>query len=100
EDGIRDPLVTGVQTCALPIYRRPDDVPKCAPLGGPALPIDEVAFEERAPGDLFPLERTGLRNVHRFVQTKRRNIAFEGSRVAPKIGRASWRERGATPAGG
>src|SRR5207247_7128853 len=22
EDGIRDPLVTGVQTCALPIYRR------------------------------------------------------------------------------
>src|SRR5438105_13906988 len=23
EDGIRDPLVTGVQTCALPIYGRP-----------------------------------------------------------------------------
>src|SRR5438552_8235593 len=23
EDGIRDDLVTGVQTCALPIYRRP-----------------------------------------------------------------------------
>src|SRR5438105_5424163 len=23
EDGIRDPLVTGVQTCALPISRRP-----------------------------------------------------------------------------
>src|SRR5438105_7539773 len=30
EDGIRDPLVTGVQTCALPIWRRPDrrDVPR------------------------------------------------------------------------
>src|SRR5438105_12204242 len=33
EDGIRDPLVTGVQTCALPISR-PD---WRAPSGGPAL---------------------------------------------------------------
>src|SRR5258708_27123708 len=27
EDGIRDDLVTGVQTCALPIYRFPPDEP-------------------------------------------------------------------------
>src|SRR5207247_3443541 len=33
EDGIRDPLVTGVQTCALPIYaRRPP--PDSQPDGG------------------------------------------------------------------
>src|SRR5207247_9107238 len=29
EDGIRDPLVTGVQTCALPIYERADILIMC-----------------------------------------------------------------------
>src|SRR5207247_8336839 len=28
EDGIRDPLVTGVQTCALPISVLPDEIPR------------------------------------------------------------------------
>src|SRR5438105_12371961 len=31
EDGIRDPLVTGVQTCALPISRRNPDARGAAP---------------------------------------------------------------------
>src|SRR5207247_5187622 len=30
EDGIRDPLVTGVQTCALPIYPVRDVLPRIA----------------------------------------------------------------------
>src|SRR6266536_3326114 len=30
EDGIRDPLVTGVKTCALPISRSPADQSACA----------------------------------------------------------------------
>src|SRR5687767_15402546 len=29
EDGIRDKLVTGVQTCALPIYIRPERIGEC-----------------------------------------------------------------------
>src|SRR5207247_6484381 len=35
EDGIRDPLVTGVQTCALPIFPLPS--PDCAPMRGPVI---------------------------------------------------------------
>src|SRR5438105_15539720 len=37
EDGIRDPLVTGVQTCALPIWTGPDRIPYVVLL------IDELA---------------------------------------------------------
>src|SRR5258708_25163494 len=38
EDGIRDDLVTGVQTCALPIYLR------CRPSGG-CRPVETRAFQ-------------------------------------------------------
>src|SRR5699024_11316414 len=34
EDGIRDRNVTGVQTCALPIYELGEDVQPCVPLQG------------------------------------------------------------------
>src|SRR5687767_16041574 len=37
EDGIRDKLVTGVQTCALPISRRASTAPcRASPAAGPA----------------------------------------------------------------
>src|SRR6266536_275803 len=35
EDGIRDPLVTGVQTCALPISRLPSAIPRRSGRGSP-----------------------------------------------------------------
>src|SRR5207247_6205174 len=35
EDGIRDPLVTGVQTCALPILGQPDRPAGCFLFTGP-----------------------------------------------------------------
>src|SRR5207244_8685314 len=41
EDGIRDDLVTGVQTCALPISHRPEGTAlagRCARAGCPAVP--------------------------------------------------------------
>ena len=42
EDGIRDRLVTGVQTCALPIY-----------LFIKLLEISSIGFPESPPGSLF-----------------------------------------------
>src|SRR6266536_4973852 len=53
EDGIRDPLVTGVQTCALPIYRGIHEVVDVAEPGDRATAADQehVAVEDR-PRDL------------------------------------------------
>src|SRR5207247_3710155 len=47
EDGIRDPLVTGVQTCALPIYRRSGHRTR---LGRPPRRLGPEAREERVAG--------------------------------------------------
>src|SRR5271163_589404 len=79
EDGIRDLIVTGVQTCALPIYLRWDGLPprgeepvvERLPGGGEALPrlLDEaqvypVPYEPRHEGPLLvlrvPLEEKRL----------------------------------------
>ncbi len=55
EDGIRDQgLVTGVQTCALPIYHKKDDpnkkeepdVPEVPVPSGPTVEISDVTAEE------------------------------------------------------
>src|SRR5256884_2782735 len=52
EDGIRDVAVTGVQTCALPIYRRPAASDR--PVASPS--TDRVNATALDPEDL-PLER-------------------------------------------
>src|SRR5438105_5897081 len=47
EDGIRDPLVTGVQTCALPILPDVDRIGEAFGIGSPvALDDDAVEAEE------------------------------------------------------
>src|SRR5207244_6602067 len=77
EDGIRDDLVTGVQTCALPISMRDRGGLACA-----------CAREDRH-GTADGLGRSLLRivqggkDVHRAAHLRH-----------PKIGRASCRERG------
>src|SRR2546422_6649330 len=79
EDGIRDVAVTGVQTCALPIYDRP------------GFPADRVRRllpaarrERRRPGDCLgddlPPDGGGA--------------LFPAARPVSEIGRASCRERG------
>src|SRR5207249_7736437 len=86
EDGIRDRNVTGVQTCALPIYW---DL-----RGGVDEYLGKVAFEGQrvleigpASGFLtFEMEKRGA-DVVSVEVTEEHGWDFE-------IGRAAWRERG------
>src|SRR5437667_8844299 len=88
EDGIRDRDVTGVQTCALPIFR-----------GGARLGARSSAL---APGDrgddARPLvhrhsQRVGCRHLHCRATAAARLKKVGGGRIPPQIGRASCRER-------
>src|SRR5205823_9591430 len=79
EDGIRDKLVTGVQTCALPISR------------GAASARDGRAVGARTgAGDEEPAARLGAHAPRRGGRARR----FPGrARSGREIGRASCRER-------
>src|SRR5207247_4092269 len=96
EDGIRDPLVTGVQTCALPIsfIRR----------GRRARAAREAGLSQRP----HPLRATGDDHLARFdVREQWRGARADGVGLARanaldrygKIGRASGRERVEEPGG-
>src|SRR5690625_5473577 len=72
EDGIRCGHVTGVQTCALPIFRR----------------IAETAWEvnERT-------ENIGARRLHTLLERLLEDVSFDaGNSDRDEIGRASCRE--------
>src|SRR5205823_7123480 len=73
EDGIRDKLVTGVQTCALPI-----------------LPVVYLVGRPRQ-------WRHGVRIGHADDSTPRRSARFDEDGLGLQIGRASCRERGEIP---
>src|SRR5690554_7682746 len=82
EDGIRDADVTGVQTCALPIYRR--EVEKC--LKKERSIFSEYYWEWLSAASSAFFYRRGLRSILPAMKTTKR--------PAPsKIGRASCRER-------
>src|SRR5207247_5427971 len=92
EDGIRDPLVTGVQTCALPIYELSDGPPE--------------EFLAQHPRQVYQVFRSDLGQelpvpigVHEDVDGADGGIELldtvEDDRVErAQIGRASCRERG------
>src|SRR5207244_8973915 len=68
EDGIRDDLVTGVQTCALPIFtlHRPSNVDDEERIGALARVLGEIALEREVvfpthPRTRLRLERAGLK---------------------------------------
>src|SRR5205823_8267231 len=75
EDGIRDKLVTGVQTCALPIYQRlgwpelwtrqaPMKAVLCKEFGPPeSLVVEEVADPRAGPGQVLVDVRSEERRV-------------------------------------
>src|SRR5207245_6170272 len=88
EDGIRDATVTGVQTCALPIYRRrAQDLEGRREVVGETLDDERVAAERQVGAVL-------LAGPHRHEEA---GIALENEThlVGDKeIGRASCRERG------
>src|SRR5262249_58259743 len=83
EDGIRDWSVTGVQTCALPIFRR-------------AQPIERSALSTDSQRGSRTARRVTLctagrpRRTRRSISPARRRRAC---RIVGKIGRASCRER-------
>src|SRR5687767_15427828 len=80
EDGIRDKLVTGVQTCALPIWR---PLQACRARAPPAARSGARARERRPPGAAPPPARPAAR-------VPRSSLYLQGLR---QIGRASCRER-------
>src|SRR5260221_5100219 len=85
EDGIRDHCVTGVQTCALPIY---EVVVGRLGVYGPGA-HDFLGNAESTDDDF--VAATVLSNGHPLI------MRFDGTlpRIAPRqIGRASCRERG------
>src|SRR5205823_8202832 len=94
EDGIRDKLVTGVQTCALPIWRArggtaPGDRPRCT-------------GRRRRDGAPRPRSaRSGTpRSAGRGTACPRARRSAWRSRACREIGRASCRERGEIVGGG
>src|SRR5206468_9896443 len=89
EDGIRDLIVTGVQTCDLPIWNGRSSTPSNAPLLEPA--VDGALREERPP-DLERLPKP-LGAFEGVLGLPFRSFDVATRRVQ-KIGRASCRERG------
>src|SRR5262249_56065054 len=87
EDGIRDWSVTGVQTCALPIFRKDDPLPITCGLPG-ALP--QPACGLYSPQGVDPILFTPT--SQQWSLTIERGIVRE-------IGRASCRERGGDAGG-
>src|SRR5438105_11419056 len=82
EDGIRDPLVTGVQTCALPIYTARPLAP-VIPIAAPIPHVDWAAHRAVYRSDLIVREDAPYRTLEDTF----------GGRAGWKIGRASCRER-------
>src|SRR5207253_4780313 len=99
EDGIRDGHVTGVQTCALPIYPPWEGtamVAKIPPLARAALAEQGVPFIDDTAG------LTAFLTALRSGWSGPILLAHEqpARRIAHKIGRASCRERGEVTGGG
>src|SRR5690606_39419623 len=92
EDGIRDFHVTGVQTCALPIYPVTVELPCAAiPVRGR---VDAVALEVAVTALLLAGVVTG------GTVMVREPLGLEPDAVRRQIGRASCRERGESAGGG
>src|SRR2546430_11707096 len=81
EDGIRDLTVTGVQTCALPIWNAPAPSAEAASAGS-QITIDDFVKVDLRVGQVLSAER--VKGADKLLHLK----------VDLEIGRASCRERG------
>src|SRR5207253_7949132 len=88
EDGIRDGHVTGVQTCALPIFTSPTTTPWPTAPGAPGKRAARSACRPRPSGSSRPAA----------AWTASRSPG--ATKPGRKIGRASCRERGWGAGGG
>src|SRR3546814_3950954 len=90
-------LVTGVQTCALPILSRPLDPPPAreAAIERVAEPVDDITRERQAePFIVDPAQHIAYRDEHRAEEAERGElVGGHPGRQALEIGRASCRER-------
>src|SRR5437762_11216253 len=89
EDGIRDTSVTGVQTCALPIYLSEND--SCElPQGARR----ELSGREAVDGrDVFPGCGRYVRSHASVAKRRSQYLRRQLRRISLEIGRASCRER-------
>src|SRR2546423_3056145 len=71
EDGIRDKLVTGVQTCALPIWSAPETIVLL--VAGVVLLAAFVLVEQRVAHPLLPLRIV----LNRFRRSEERRVGKE-----------------------
>src|SRR5438552_6785483 len=94
EDGIRDDLVTGVQTCALPIS------PGAGRVGWEERPEESLAVRPRARERMRSARRPGAWLARAPPCPSRAAPAPLLRRRAAEIGRASCRERVAASRGG
>src|SRR5207253_8641057 len=93
-DGIRDGHVTGVQTCALPIFGLWDALRAIARLAHSGCRAGDLRVTPFN-GRLFAPSRTPLADRRNLDDTlARRAVLAVSTRIAPdQIGRASCRER-------
>src|SRR5687767_15284819 len=93
EDGIRDKLVTGVQTCALPILAEDRRARKRQQSAVRELELSPIPEHRREPA-----ANAASVQLHRLLGTKTREddcplLLGQPSEIQLKIGRASCRER-------
>src|SRR5207245_6029955 len=96
EDGIRDATVTGVQTCALPIYRRVKLSVRTHDVVQRGVDIDKRHVIPEVSKAI--VSKGNVRSVHdsrRFDFNL--DVEAAGDRPQPQIGRASCREREEKP---
>src|SRR5207247_4349976 len=93
EDGIRDPLVTGVQTCALPIYRQyfaPYAALLCAAAQCPRCAAETGRRFEPVHHTVVAMDVAGSGRRDDLLQLRMRADLHA---IVAEIGRASGRER-------
>src|SRR5256886_5967176 len=81
EDGIRDLTVTGVQTCALPIFAQMQ-----LAAGAIGITVAKVGEAEVLPGDdvlvAYPLLQAKLPRLRELAKTRRVKVAVDSAQVA------------------
>src|SRR2546421_2474721 len=82
EDGIRDLIVTGVQTCALPISAPTSSTPWCQATRSTAKNAPAPAAKSRARGDRGPYRESSRRASHQSGGSahRERESGVEGKR--------------------
>src|SRR5690606_41062818 len=93
-DGIRDFHVTGVQTCALPIWGKPVAFEPVLTKGIGEVDLTDIEVYESQGG--YQALRKALKQLSPadvLEEVKASGLRGRGGAGFPKIGRAWWRER-------